>query len=262
VRSAAFDAYDGAAHYLVNAQQLDALLGGDELDADPVSPPVHLDAGAVANPTGRSLELAAKMFANGARHVTVMDGSFNDDVLRDAADLPYDCHHRRGEKDLVEITSVGVFGALSALASLIAVPGHLYTLPTIDLDSTLIRIFTEFGREPNPGIYGGGGAAIASSGREHFGTATLMVLIGGPVTQRGIQGSITTAMSGLNTADVSDPLTPTDVYAALLLAAGVDPFASDNLTSGDNFSPLILDEGISPATLRMRLKEQVLGVAP
>lgn len=268
VRSAGFEAYDGAAHYLVHAHELDPLLGGDELAADPVVPATdHPDLGALKNPTRRSLELAAKMLAHGARHVTVIDGGFEGGLLRDTSEMPYDCHHRDGKRNLVEITSTGVFNALSALASLIAAPGPaqlgqkaLSPAFSIDLDTTLIRIFTEFGRKPNPGL-SPDGDPIASSGRDHFSAATWMILIGGPVTRRGIQGSITTT-DGPNTAAIDGALTPTDVYAALLLAAGIDPFASDNLTSGDDFSPLILSQGSATATLRRRLKEQVLGVVP
>jgi hypothetical protein len=199
----------------------------------------------------------------------VIDGGFDESVLRDnASEMPYDCHHRTNQRDLVEVTSAGVFNALSALADLIATPGESNQLGlkalgaghTIDLDTTLIRIFTEFGRKPGPNT-SPDGEPVASSGREHFSDATWMILIGGPVTRRGILGSITTD-DGPETAEIHDPLTATDVYAALLLAAGVDPFASDNLTSGDDFSPFILAEGTSTVTLRRRLKEQVLDVVP
>jgi hypothetical protein len=268
VRAAGFEAYDGAAHYLVHAHELDPLFGGDQLAADPVPAPTnHPELDPLKNPTRRSLELAAKMFAHGARHVTVIDGGFETSALRDSdSGMPYDCHHRTNERDLVEVTSAGVFNALSALASLIATPGQsklqkaLGPAYSIDLDTTLIRIFTEFGRKPNA-TKDLDADPVASSGREHFSAATWMILIGGPVTKRGIVGSIRTT-DGPETAEILDALTPTDVYAATLLAAGVDPFASDNLTSGDDFSPFMLAEGTSTATLRRRLKEQVLGVVP
>jgi hypothetical protein len=264
VRSAGFAAHDGAAQYLVNAHLLDGLLGGNELDADPVVPPTASDAGAVNNPTTRSLELAAKMFAHGARHVTVIDGSFDESQLRDTSGMPYDCHHRPGARNLVEVTSVGVFQALHALAKIVAPPSQSMQILqkaigpgyTIDLDQTLIRIFTEFGRRPDPTKQ-----EPISSGRDHFAAANLMILIGGPVTKRGIQGSITTSGTATS-AESYEALSPTDVHAAMLLAAGVDPFASDNFTSGDDFSEVVLANGASPGALRALLKEKVLGATP
>jgi hypothetical protein len=250
----------------VNAHLLDALLGGSQLAAPDVAPPTEHPAGAVDNPTRRSLELAAKMFANGARHVTVIDGGFGHASLRDG-NMPYDCHHRSGSKNGVEMTSANLFNALSALASIIAPPKGLDQIAqkglepfyTIDLDQTLIRIFTEFGREPSPGTNTDG--PFHSSGRDHFAAANLMVLIGGPVTQRSIHGSITTS-GGATTAVPHEALSSTDVHAAMLLAAGVDPFASDNLTSGDDFSEIVLAGGTSSAAIRARLKEKVLGATP
>jgi hypothetical protein len=88
-----------------------------------------------------------------------------------------------------------------------------------------------------------------------------MLLIGGPVKSRGIQGYIDLKDGDPKTAVAYDALSATDTYAAMLMAAGVDPFASDNLTTGDDFSDVITSGGASQDQIRARLKEKVLGVS-
>ncbi|MCB1741705.1 MAG: DUF1501 domain-containing protein, partial [Gammaproteobacteria bacterium] len=257
LRAADVDAFASAGHYLTHATALDGLLGGDKLDAAPSTPcaqaPEH-DLGLNDNPTARSLSLAAELFEAGARHVTVIDGGYNAGILRNS-DTPYDAHNNADRCNVVEMTSAHMHNMMSALADLIGNGGGG---PSIDLDDTLIYISTEFNRTPTPST--GEEDGFAYAGREHFPSATIALLIGGPVSTRGIEGAIELSGDNLLSAVASNPLTPTDVHAGVLLAAGIDPIHPENFTAGDEFSAVINPNG-SPDTIRNRLRQRVLGIA-
>lgn len=264
-RAADFSNYNAAAHYLVNAVALDSVLGGSTLEATNSSvcaeAPGH-EFGSLKNPTEKSLEVAAMLFAEGAKHVTVIDGGFNTGNLQDGS-MAYDSHHRPGSKNVVEMTSANLFNLLSSLEKVIKTPGNGGIIaqpvaPGIDLDNTLVVINTEFNRTPNPGINTDGD--FHSCGREHFPAANLSILIGGPVTSRQIKGGIGLDEGNYNTAVASNSFTPTDVHAAMLFAAGIDPLALDNFTNGDDFSPQINPGGNAlSSTIYSNLKNKVLG---
>ncbi len=274
VRSPDFSSYDAASHYLVNAGQLDNLLGGDMLQAGTTTPctsdPEH-SFEALSNPTKRSLELAAHMLSNGARHITVIDGGLPASLLRNSS-RPYDAHNNSTgqNRSVVESTSVHLFNLLQSLAAIIdgssgspqsglvlAAPSG----PKINLDDTLVLIHTEFNRTPSPGI-GVNEDDYAYAGREHFPDATLAVLIGGPVTGRAIQGGIILDNGSAESAIATHPLSPTDVHAGVLLAAGIDPLAPDNFTVGDDFSVAINPGGNAYSNeIRSNLKNKVLGIS-
>ncbi len=277
VRSAAFASYDAASDYLVRSDALDALLGGDTLEAGETPPSVHTSGrgpyGPHSNPTHRSLEVAAKLLNNGARHVTVFDGGlFDDDTkafLRDSA-TPYDVHTGRQDMDCVEMTTVHLFNLLQGLASIIGSPGQQsLALPfasassghMISLDDTLILLHTEFNRTPSPGTNVADGG-FAYAGRNHYGQATVALAIGGPVTSRGIQGGIRLENQDPTTAEATDALSTTDVIAAAMLAGGVNPVHPDNFVVTDGFSAEVNPGGEAgyATEIRTRLKQKVFGL--
>ena len=257
LRSAGSAAYEGASQYLANAAELHPFLGGDELVADTVIPPVAdstVEFFGVPNPTKRSLELAATIFDQGARHITVVDGGLNQGGLRDSG-FPYD-GHRRDSKNVVEMTSAHLFNLSNSLEQVIAQPGES-SAGKIDLDNTIVRIFSEFGRDPSPNT-----AVVdnyPSCGREHFPYANFQILIGGPVTHRGLQGWVGFEGNNPNSAVAHEALSATDVWAAMLMAGGVDPFASENLTTGDDFSNVITATATKESEIRSSLLEKVFG---
>lgn len=272
VRSPDFASYDSAGDYLVKGGQLDQHLGGDAMVAGTSVPctsdPDH-SFGELDNPTKRSLELAAHMLNNGARHITVIDGGLPDSLLRNSG-TPYDAHNNAPGKsrNVVETTSVHLFNLLQSLAAVIQGPENTLASkalaspsgPKIDLDDTIVLIHSEFNRTPNPGT-GVNGNGYAYAGREHFPAATVALLIGGPVTERGIFGGIELVDNDPNTARATTPLSPTDVHAGAMLAAGIDPIDPDNFTVGDDFSNQVNPGGNAYADeIRMHLKQKVLGV--
>lgn len=239
VRSAGFKSYDSAANFLVNASQLDTLLGGGVLNVGTgricgteaaVEPPQ------VSNKTKTALEVATLLLTQGdAYHVCVFDRG----LVAANADSPYDTHNPYKH---VEVTSTNLFNLLSHLA------GHIDPTPgadpnKINLDTTMIVINTEFTRTPNK----------SGSGRDHWPDGFVSVLIGGPITSRGIAGGLNSSSLVVGGTDFS----PTDVYGAVLLAAGIDPFEPENFGVAE-FTANVND-GTEGGT-RTNLKQKVLGV--
>jgi hypothetical protein len=275
VRGSDFAAYDAAAEYLVNATHLDGMLGGNVLgvpNGEPcVSDPLHAHA-SEPNPTRRALELAAYLLqVGGANHVAVIDRGLKGQLVGDLSS-PYDTH-RRENKNHIEITSANLWNLLDALASVIdpSPPSDQYGLQNVvavsgnnaaclNLAHTLIVIHTEFNRTPNPSIVEQEDG-YTSVGREHYPTAGVAVLIGGPITSRAIQGHITHGISnGESITKSVSRFSPTDMHAALLLAAGIDPLAPDNFQTTDEFSERVSPNN-SAAEIRANLKQLVLGVS-
>ena len=282
VRSPDFESFNSAGDYLMSATELDQHLGGEAmvsgLDMGCTNDPSHAHPEPFSNPTQRSLELAAHMLANGARHVGVIDGGLHHDDYKDwlrDSSTPYDAH-TRSSKNVVEMTSIHLFNLLQGLASIIqegsapsadsilVLPGsspNTYAGPKIDLDDTLIVINTEFNRRPDPNTGVNEETGYLYAGREHFPGANVAVLIGGPVNQRAIHGGIELIGDDEQSARATTPLTPTDVHAGVLMAAGIDPIDADNFTVGDDFSGEINPGGNAYADeIRMHLKHKVLGV--
>ena len=281
MRSAAYEAHDAASHYLLQADELEALLGGDALAAGQSAPGAHTTGrgpyGDHVNATQRSLEVAAMMLNNGARHVTVFDGGLHSPdtaaFLKDS-DTPYDTHTGRDDMDCVEMTSVHLFNLCQSLGAIIGNSSNggfagLYAgpggaSPTISLDDTLILIRTEFNRTPSPGVSEPiEPGEFNYAGRNHFGQATAAILIGGPVTDRGIQGGIALSDGNPLSAEATDALSTTDLVAATLLAGGVDALHPDNFLVTDGFSSGINHDGDASADqVRSNLLAKVFGHAP
>jgi len=239
IRSAGFSSYDTAVNFLLHAADLDSLLSGGVLN---VSNGRICGTDAVAEPpqvldrTRTALAAATLLLTSGgARYVCIFDGGITGPggFFRS-----YDTH----PDDHITVTSSNVFNVCSGLAAQIDATG---TDPAkINLDDTMIVINTEFGRTPDVGVIGG---------RDHWPYGYASVLIGGPISSRAIEGSVDA--TGISPGAV---LSPTDVHGAVLLAAGIDPFASENFGVAEFTTPLISD-GTEQGT-RLNLKTKVLGV--
>jgi hypothetical protein len=127
----------------------------------------------------------------------------------------------------------------------------------ISLNDTLVVIKTEFGRTPSPnGI----------AGRDHWPHGYVNILLGGPITARGIAGAI--GFSGAERGHARPVtitgtmelghFTPSEFQAALLLAAGIFPFQPENFGIGDMS---VATRGLGENETASQLRSIVLGVS-
>lgn len=218
IRSKGFGAYDSSANTLVNATDLHTLLGTVPLALqDTLECPIG-GATMKSDRTGSSILAAAKLLttaeaAGGARHVCVVDGGVNH-----YGGAAYDTHGTN-----IPGTAINLWTTLDALASVIEDPASPDP-DKISLDDTLIVLKTEFGRDP---INSGGG-------RNHWPQGYVNMLIGGPV--EAPTGSVKNVVGIINNsgfADDNNHYTPSDLQAALHIAAGIFPFESENFGVGD-----------------------------
>jgi uncharacterized protein (DUF1501 family) len=144
------------------------------------------------------------------------------------------------------VTATNLWNVLATLRQLI-------DAGTLDLNTTLIVLTTEFGRTPYRSA--GGTANAGSNGRDHWPQGFVNVLIGGPIQSRHVLGRILDGdLTGGPTADngIADPMdvyNATDVRAAALLAGGIDPFAN-GIFGGADVSRSLLAVGDNIATAR------------
>jgi Protein of unknown function (DUF1501) len=235
IRSAGFQSYETALKYLLNSPSLDNLLGGGVLSVSKghicgtvaaTEPPQN------GNIARTQLQTAALLLANGVRHVAILDGGVD-------AERNYDTHTGNVHLDL---TSAGIFRLCSELAAVVGTgPGQ------IDLDRTMIVINSEFGRgvDPDP-----------SGGRDHWPYGYVSIIIGGPVRTTGIAGGLDSSGQPSAASGQPENFTPSDLRGAMLLAAGIDPFASENFAVQD-FSGAVND-GSEQGT-RSALRQRILG---
>lgn len=239
VRSAGHDGYQVAADLLEDAPALQSLFGGNLLviDSNVAVCPTHPDATANHRPATRTmLAAAASLLSSGpARYVCVIDSGLAGS---------YDTHGDGTQSHLLH-SSANLYNVLHHLAAEINDPVENPS-GSIDLNDTMVVINSEFGRTPY---------INANTGRDHwpYGYATLM--IGGPISGPTIRGAIDTT-DEMTVAD--HRYSATDIRGAMLLAAGVDPFAEGNFRFGD-FSVAITDGIATDAGVRERLYEWILG---
>src|SRR5262249_56814475 len=100
----------------------------------------------------------------------------------------------------------------------------------------------EFGRTPVPNFSAGG--------RDHWYNGYAVAIFGNPIPQSGVAGSMNSSGNATNF------FTPSDVHAAALLAAGINPFAPENFGVGDLSTPL----GSTELTMMVGLRSQILGI--
>jgi hypothetical protein len=240
VRSTGFGGYWVAAELLENAPAMQALFGGNILvrDTNVATCPEHPNAAEQNNPGIKTmLHAAASLLSSGpARYVCAVDRGITG---------TYDTHGDGTATHLLN-TNANIYNTLHHLADVIHHPIDNPT-GTINLDDTLVIINTDFNR--TPGING-------TDGRDHWPYGYLTFMIGGPINGGpSIRGAIDVA----GYTDTSYRYSATDMRAAVLLAAGVDPFADGNFRVSD-FSPTLLDGIGTEAQIRERLKGDILGV--
>ncbi|MGB9365017.1 MAG: DUF1501 domain-containing protein, partial [Xanthobacteraceae bacterium] len=254
IRSAGFHSYDTAVNFLLNAAALAPILTSGVLTVNPsdvcAPPPPWGQTVPLPNQTQTGINVATVLLTAGdARYVCLFDGGVNGGG--------YDTH----QNDHLGATSSGIFNLCTELAAHIQDPALPLDPNKINLDDTMIVINTEFGRWPTP-----------SGGRDHWPLGFAQILIGGPVNgpppsgqQRApqISGGIDTSWGGALPIQVGGQsvaaLTPTDLHAAVLLAAGVDPLAQDNFHVGvEGLGPAI--EGSTDFETLINLRTRVLGV--
>ena len=149
--------------------------------------------------------------ADRARYVTYIDSG-----LINASGAGYDTHDYH-----VRESSRNVVHTMRLLTESINAPGEVDPRK-LDLDRHLVLLSTEFGRTPYPEF----GKPL---GLDHWPFGYVVVLIGGPVRpeQAGVAGAIGP------TGNATSGFTPGELRAALLLAQGIWPFASESFAVGD-----------------------------
>ena len=249
VRSTGFDGYWVAAELLKNAPNLQSLFASNLLVIDTnvaVCPTHPTGTAATQHGTKTMLQAAASLLsATGpARYVSVIDSG--------RAGI-YDTHGDNATSHVhVLRTCANLYDMFKHLADIIHHPVNNPS-GTLSLDDTMVCINTEFGRTNN---------VNGNNGRDHWWTGYVSTFIGGPIPSGGasIQGAISETAADEGTAIDVHRYSATDVRGAILLAAGIDPFADGNFRVSD-FSAA-LTAGIGPsaeADIRDRLKGMILG---
>jgi len=270
-RSRAFEDYASSVANLFKAPQLKTLLNG--LTFTPGTAPFcsreASEAGFLSgnNFAGTAIRAAAHLLTrtglDEARYVGIIDGGLQDNVL------PYDVH----EVFQARRTSSNLWDTLSSLAAVIRNPAAPSPddANKIDLDTTVIVIKTEFGRTPYRSQ--GGAPNLGSDGRDHWTEGFAHVIIGGPIHTAGVVGSIadgpvpdpgTGLPSAAGPAGRAERGAPVDFFhktednqCAVLLAAGIDPFADGNFQLGE-LSPRL--QAGSHLDSAIKIRQIILGV--
>jgi hypothetical protein len=240
VRSVGFAGYWVAAELLSQAPALQALFPGNMLviDTNVSVCPTHPDATAGSVPHAKTmLHAAASLLSSGpARYVCIIDTGLAG---------TYDTHGNGTQMHLLN-TSANLYNVLHHLADIIH---HPVNNPggTLNLDETMVVITTEFGRTP---IING------NNGRDHWPGGYVTVFIGGPLSGGArIRGAI----DAVGYTATAYRYTPTDIRGAVLLAAGIDPFAEGNFRFADFSDTLKAGIG-TEAQIRDRLRGDILGL--
>ncbi len=120
----------------------------------------------------------------------------------------------------------------------------------IDLNETMVVVHTEFGREP--WIENG-------RGRDHWPYGFITLLIGGVITSGPSIGGGIDPSNGRTHADFR--YSATDIRGAVLLAAGIDPFAEGTFNVAA-FSDALKSNpvAVSEVDIRNRLRSRILGL--
>jgi len=252
-RSAGFQDYSSSAARLIGAGDLKTLLSNAPTTIG-TQGGCALGNGAPAqpNPTKTALEFAAFLLtrppSERASYVFVLDAG----LVRTF--LPYDVHTVDNATD----TGTNLWNLLDALVGVINDPNGPQDPNKISLDDTMIIINTEFGRTPFKSE--GGIPNNGSEGRDHWPSAYVNVLIGGPIPTTTdsapgrVVGSIKDGTNASVEADI--PYSATDVAAAALTAAGIDPFENENFALPQLTGSLV---GANHQATMVNLRQTILG---
>lgn len=247
VRSTGFQGYWTAAELLESAPSLQALFAGDILvrDTNVATCPDHPTVTETNIPGVKTmLHAAASLLSSGpARYVCAIDSGIT--TIPGLSIGGYDTHGDGTSLHLLN-TNANIYNVMHHLADIIH---HPINNPggTVSLDDTMVIINTDFNR--TPGING-------NNGRDHWPFGCLTFMIGGPINGGpSIRGSI----NNTGYTDTDYRYSATDMRAAVLLAAGIDPFAEANFRVSD-FSPALMRGIATEGQIRDRLKGDILGV--
>lgn len=250
-RSSEYSAYDNALETLLRAPQLRTTLqGAIQTVSDPAScVDGGTTGGSIGNLTSAALRTAARLLAldeasGGARYVGVVDGG-----IRPTTGGGYDVHGLGNYPAMF----TNLWNTMSELASLMHRPGPGVTPDPakINLNDTIVYLNTEFGRTPVPAP----GAA-----RDHWPDGYVTVLIGGPIVS-GTAGALDNNGDPVISTGATPvfPYASTDVHAALLMLAGIDPFDDANFGVGDVGAGVrAVGGGTEPGTA-LAIRQRVLG---
>jgi hypothetical protein len=233
-RSLGHDAYAAAVRRVIDAPILQAKLAS--------APSLSVSPNALMDVTNgrRAIEIGCYLLQQGARYAGVIDHGAVDG---------YDTHY------------VG-YSTLSEHA--LRTNGNLYHLlkelrdqvdaGVLDLDETIVVVRSEFGRVRNQ---------FDINGTNHWPHGYATLLIGGPITTTGVSGWMDfpnapgTDGSYAHGGPFGDPISPSDLRAALLIAAGINPFDPDCLLTGETSM-----DGGTAASTRANIVQHVLGLSP
>ena len=254
LRSPGFENYNAALEGVLHTEDIEPIIDSDSLLTASTSAGCGLVGGAPhtgPDYTRCAINLAGHLFDNDARYVGLVDVG----LIRAGTGGGYDTHP---ESEHARLTSFNLHALLSAVRDAVTAPSG--GSPRINLDDTLIVLNTEFGRTPYVGLDGG---------RDHHPEGYVMCLLGGPIgrmeggtprANAGVGGAMDAA--GLTIDEFAGSflgLTPTDVMAAVLLAAGINPREPEVFAAGD-FSSGVSSAGDSDQTTMQRLASRVLGI--
>lgn len=253
-RSRGFADFDAAAASLLVSASLRTLMSSAPLAlrTDPgCANHGSASFGPYLNVPGTALRIAAHLLADPAtpaHYVGVVDSG-----LITVGGAAYDTH----DVQQVQATALNLLNVLSTLRELV-------DAGTLNLDTTMVVLTTEFGRTPYRSSTGS--RNLQSNGRDHWPQGFVNVLIGGPITSSGrkLVGRIQdptapgdTTVNGI--ALPSAVYNCSDVRAAVLLAAGVFPFA-EGLFGTTDISASLIDPTSHDETTR-NIRRTLLGVA-
>ena len=236
-RSVGHDAYTTAARRLADAPTLRSrLAAGPSMTYMTEN---HLSGQTYGR---RSIEMAAHLLDTGARYVGVIDtgtAGYYDTHFAPISGSPSVAEHAL-------YANRNVFHVLHELREQV-------DAGKLNLSNTLVVINTEFGRTRDD--------VSGSNGTNHWPLGYATMLIGGPLVGRSVAGGIDFTVSSGNYGGIATGgpsgagYTPTDLRAALLMCAGVDPFDVDCLHVDETtLGTTVL------TTARSALKTQLLGI--
>jgi hypothetical protein len=226
VRSSAFDVYRESLERSLSWEAIYGLLSGYAPGLEGDRSFVDGEPNYLTNPMVQGVELAGYLFANGARHVTVLGGGSR-------AYPTFDTHDDFPGPDYVGQATrqnATLYGINKALRS-------LFDQGLLPLDRTIVRLFCEFGRRRD------------NDGSEHYPACYLNAVIGGACAARGVDTVIDFGTDGRGVS--VDPLHPVEVNQAICIAAGLsaDEFGTPEQTSALTTRVF----GVDPTTLTCQI---------
>jgi Protein of unknown function (DUF1501) len=201
-RSRAFDAYDGSNLHLGNWAAIDSLLA-----------PLDLVVGAspdrVDNHTVKAIHAASSLLTGtSVEYALVFDQGLTND---------YDSHNvTASELVHAERQAVSFWSVCHALAEAVLAG-------TLDLDTTMVVINSEFGRKDKDG----------GTGTEHSFRGYATMFLGGPIL-----AATSTVIGNLDDdAVATDDVSAVDVRAAIALALGIDGYTAATVGADPIYDP-------------------------